>query len=199
MAYQGVLAYFYDQIHPGHAVELDVCRYNQVVADVIWRGPQRMEEYHGQCRQYPPPGLIATPKDNTPERGACYDCRVLPVQETYTVHYTACKKPWECQLPYPRIPRNPAHAYRLRELTNVTTCGLLFREYFNYRQQVEEWLANKQSQSKTRQQAEPQQPRRIYNGTFHPEYFLGYCKGNGAYDAMEILPETWDMKELYGF
>ena len=126
MAYQGVLAYFYDQIYPGHSVELDVCHWNQVVADVIWRGPNNME-HHGQCRDYPRDGNFTA---NTPELGACHDCRILPVEETNTVHYTACKKPWECAIPTPRIPgaRRKAHAYRLRELTNVTTCGLLFRK-----------------------------------------------------------------------
>ena len=39
-AFQGVVAYFYDHFHPGTAVELDVCKWNQVAADVIWRGPR---------------------------------------------------------------------------------------------------------------------------------------------------------------
>ena len=90
MAYQGVLAYFYDIVYPGHAVELDVCRWNQVVADVIWRGPQDRDEFFGQCRDHPAPGV--TYAENTPETGKCYDCRVLPVEDTMTVHYTACKK-----------------------------------------------------------------------------------------------------------
>lgn len=94
MAYQGVLAYFYDQMYPGHHVELDVCRWNQVVADVIWRGPDGME-YLNQCRDYPRDGNF---KKNTPNNGQCEDCRILPVEETMTVHYTACKKPWECKV-----------------------------------------------------------------------------------------------------
>jgi len=113
MAYQGVLAYFYDQIYPGFAVELDVCRWNQVVADVIYRGPEEPGMV-GQCRQYPVDGNF---ESNTPENGKCHDCRVLPVSETKTVHFTACKKPWECRLPYPRVPRErmKAHTYRLQE------------------------------------------------------------------------------------
>jgi len=119
MAYQGILAYFYDVIHPNSSVELDVCRWNQVVADVIWRGPVK-EEYMGECRDYPAPGL--SHKDNTPQNSQCHDCRILPVEETMTVHYTACKKPWECTIPTPRVPnkRNKAHTYRLQQLTNVS-------------------------------------------------------------------------------
>ena len=114
MAYQGVVAFFYDQIYPGHAVELDVCRWNQVVADVIYRGPEQPQMI-GQCRQYPVvDGDFA---NNTPDKGQCEDCRVLPVAETRTVHFTACKKPWDCTVPHPRIPgpRMKAHAYRLQE------------------------------------------------------------------------------------
>ena len=109
-------------------IELDICVWNQVVADVIWRGPVRMEHY-GQCREYPRVG--GTFENNTPEQGKCRDCRVVPISEVKSAHYTACKKPWECQLPNPRVPRNKDHVHRLQELTNVTTCGLLFKEWFD--------------------------------------------------------------------
>ncbi|KAL7579878.1 hypothetical protein ACA910_004888 [Epithemia clementina (nom. ined.)] len=184
MAYQGVLAYFYDVVYPGHSVELDVCRWNQVVGDVIWRGPQRRNEFYGQCRDYPAPGVSFA--DNTPENGRCQDCRNLPVEDTITAHYTACKKPWECRTPDPRIPRNPAEKERLRELTNITTCYNLFREYFQFRQDVERRIANR-----TRVEVKG-------GGEFHHEHFLGYCGGQGQYLNME-LPDTFDMKEVYGF
>lgn len=142
-------------------------------------------EQHGLCRQYPPTGIV--PADNTPENGLCYDCRSLPVEDTYTVHYTACKKPWECVLPHPRTPQNKKHVYRLKELTNVTTCGLLFQRYFQYRREVEELLAGHGL------------TQRQYNGTFHPDFFLGYCKRAGAYDPMSLLPDDFDMKMIYGY
>ena len=44
-AFQGIVAYFYDHFHPGTAVELDVCKWNQVAADIIWRGPRGMFTY----------------------------------------------------------------------------------------------------------------------------------------------------------
>jgi hypothetical protein len=187
MAYQGVLAYYYDIVDPGHSVELDVCRWNQVVADVIWRGPNRME-HEGQCRHYP-----ETDGDfvnNRPELGQCEDCRVLPIEETSTVHYTACKKPWECEIPFPRVPnaKRKAHAYRLRELTNATTCGLLFRKYFDFRKDIEDRIATVTGT-----------PPSQHNGGFYPEYFLGYCKRSNGYQAMDSLPDDFDMKQVYGF
>jgi hypothetical protein len=186
MAYQGVLAYFYDQIYPDHAVELDVCRWNQVVADVIYRGPERPDMV-GQCRQYPEDGNFDT---NTPENGKCEDCRVVPIDETKTVHFTACKKPWECSIPHPRVPapRMKAHAYRLRELTNITTCGLLFRKYFDIRNEVESLIASSLGVPQTT-------PR----GEFRPEYFRGYCKGKGTYIPMEdVIPVDFNMQQVYG-
>jgi hypothetical protein len=186
MAYQGVLAFFYDQIYPGHAVELDVCRWNQVVADVIWRGPDG-EDKVGQCRQYPQDGNFEA---NTPENGRCEDCRILPIAETRSAHYTACNKPWECYLPHPRVPRNPANAYAWRELTNVTTCGLLFRKYFDTRRDLESMISERLGFAIP----EP-------TGDVHPEYFRGYCQGRrGTYLPMEqTLPANFSAKEVYGF
>lgn len=184
MAYQGVLAYFYDIVYPGHSVALDYCHWNQVVADVIWRGPQRKEEFYGKCRDYPPDGNFA---DNTPEKGACRDCRTLPVEETRTVHYTACKKPWECRIPHPRNPRDKSQVERLQELTNITTCKLVFAEYFGYRKDIEDKI----------QLASGQLPG-ARDGSFFPEAFLGYCANSGKYLPM-ALPDSFDMKSVYGF
>jgi len=189
MAYQGILAYFYDQLHPKSSVELDVCRWNQVIADVIWRGPNGPQEHVGECRDYPSPGVAH--KDNTPTKGQCHDCRILPVDQTMTVHYTACKKPWECTIPTPRIPaaRNKAHTYRLQELTNVTTCKLLFREYFAFRRDVELKIAEA-----TKASTKIKSPK----GSFHPDAFLGYCKNSRQYIPME-LPDGFSMRQAYGF
>ena len=183
MAYQGVIAFFYDIVYPGHHVELDVCRWNQVVADVIWRGPHR-SELNGTCRDYPLDGDF---ENNTPENGKCEDCRILPIEETMTVHYTACKKPWECAIPYPRKPRDKRQEYRLQHLTNITTCGLLFEKYFDYRRHIEDQInAVTGTEVSTR------------DGTFFPEYFKGYCVPRKGYLPMAI-PDEFDMKSVYGF
>ena len=53
MAYQGVTAYYYDQLRQNTTVELNVCRWNQVVADMIWHGPEWKDEHLMQCSKYP--------------------------------------------------------------------------------------------------------------------------------------------------
>jgi hypothetical protein len=185
MAYQGVVAYFYDQIVPGTAVELDVCLWNQVVADVIWRGPNGMDHL-GECREYPTlPGV--TMKDNTPEKGRCKDCRILPVDQVKSVHYTACKKPWECTLPYPRNTKQKNLEYKLRELTNITTCGQLFQKWFDLRQDFENTLHKYGNVLPS--------PR---TGRYEKQHFGGYCQGRGHYVAMNPPPKGFDIRRMYG-
>ncbi|KAL3915764.1 MAG: hypothetical protein SGILL_005494 [Bacillariaceae sp.] len=192
MAYQGAVAFFYDQVMKTlpsgsgnkQAVELNACTWNQVVADVIWRGPKRMEHF-GQCRQYPQPGVDF--KDNTPENGQCTDCRILAVDQVKSAHYTACKKPWECMLPKPRVPKNPDEKLRLKELTNITTCGLLFERWFDLRRDFEEKLNLIGGVNPS--------PR---NGKYETQYFGGYCQLKGKYFSMQPPPEDFDIKRLYG-
>eukprot|EP00429_Kryptoperidinium_foliaceum_P007949 CAMPEP_0176019710 /NCGR_PEP_ID=MMETSP0120_2-20121206/9529_1 /TAXON_ID=160619 /ORGANISM="Kryptoperidinium foliaceum, Strain CCMP 1326" /LENGTH=370 /DNA_ID=CAMNT_0017352791 /DNA_START=401 /DNA_END=1513 /DNA_ORIENTATION=+ len=184
MAYQGAVAFFYDQISPNTAVELDICVWNQVVADVIWRGPAQME-YYGQCREYPRPGDDF--EDNTPEKKRCNDCRVLPVEKVKSAHYTACKKPWECQIPRPRVPRDKREVHRLQELTNVTTCGLLFKKWFDLRHDFEDLVQGAVG-------IEPADR----DGGYHPEYFGGSCDRAGEYHPMNPPPADFDITRMYG-
>ena len=179
MAYQGVVAYYYDQFHPTKAVELNVCRWNQVVADVIWRGPAKME-HHMQCREYPKDGNF---EGNT----VCEDCRVTPVELTKTVHYTACKKPWECHVPHPRKAHDEKQQYRLDNLTNITTCGNLFSKWFDLRLDFE-------AQLEAASGVKPSERK----GSFHTDFFRGYCLGPGGYIAMNPPPNDFDIKQIYG-
>jgi hypothetical protein len=185
MAYQGAVAYFYDQIATNNAVELDICIWNQVVADVIWRGPNAMQHY-GQCREYLT-RVGDTFADNKPGNGLCTDCRIVPVDHVKTAHYTACKKPWECTLPHPRRGKNESHKHGLQELTNITMCSLLFRKWFDLHSDFEETLL------KT---GNVKPPRR--DGSYEKQYFGGYCKSRFSYIAMEPPPEDLDITRMYG-
>ena len=171
MAYQGIVAYYYDHFHK-HAVELNACRWNQVVADVLWRGPARKDEFHLKCRQK--------------QSQQCEDCRVTPIEKVKTVHYTACKKPWECTLPYPRKTRNAAEQYRVDNLTNVTTCGRLFEKWFMLRRDFETQLEKRAGVTPANR-----------DGSYEPTSFLGYCKGQGQYIAMNPPPNDFNISKLY--
>jgi len=188
MAYQGVVAYYYDQLRPNTAVELNVCRWNQVAADVLWRGPDHYNEHHLQCREHP----RTTLPDGKPDYKSnthCEDCRNTPIEHVKTAHYTACKKPWECKIANPRVPRDKRQKYRLENLVNVTYCMDLVREWFHLRQEFEmalEVASNGVVKPSSR------------NGAYEDQYFMGYCRGSGGYIAMEPPPEDFDMKMMYG-
>lgn len=188
MAYQGVVAYYYDQLRPGTAVELNVCRWNQVAADVIWRGPERMDGHHMQCREYPRTML----PDGQPDYASntlCEDCRNTPIELIKTAHYTACKKPWECQIANPRVPRDKRQQYRLQNLVNVTYCMNLHREWFQLRSEFEaalEVASNGQVKPVAR------------TGGFEDRYFLGYCRRAGGYEPINPPPDDFDIKRVYG-
>ena len=199
MAYQGVVAYYYDVISPGTHVELNVCRWNQVAADVIWRGPERYTEHHLQCRDYPRTYLSlddnssgTTSSSLVPDYASntnCEDCRNTPIHLVKTVHYTACKKPWECRLAYPRVPRDKKQSYRLENLVNVTMCMELVREWFVLRNEFEIAL-EVASRGKI--------PSTSRSGTFEGRYFMGYCRNSGGYIPMVPPPEDFDITALYG-
>ena len=144
----------------------------------MWQGPERME-HHMQCREYPRDGNFSA---NT----NCEDCRVTPIDLVKSVHYTACKKPWECKLPHPRVPRNKGQVYRLWHLTDITTCGLLFRKWYELHHDLEHQVR--------KTNVEPVNP----SGSFHPEYFMGYCKSESGYIPMNPPPDKFDMKQIYG-
>jgi hypothetical protein len=187
MAYQGVVAYYYDQLRPNTAVELNVCRWNQVAADVIWRGPEKKDEHHLQCREFPRKTLPNGMPDYA-SNTECEDCRNTPIELVKTVHYTACKKPWECKIAHPRVPRDKRQQYRLQNLVNVTMCMDLVTEWFALRKEFEDALENA---SKGKAQLSSR------DGAFERQYFLGYCSRDGGYVAMK--PPPYDVvKKLYG-
>ncbi|CAB9526391.1 expressed unknown protein [Seminavis robusta] len=85
MAMQGLLAYYYDIVKPNVAVELNQCRFNHMGMDVRYRHPpnfiSRKKRKIGRCRN---------------NREFCEDCMITNVSSIYNVHFTQCRKPWNC-------------------------------------------------------------------------------------------------------
>jgi hypothetical protein len=79
MAMQGLMAYYYDQVRPNTAVELNQCRFNHMGMDVLYRHPPNFRMTHkkaGKCRN---------------DGDYCEDCTKTDVDLIYNVHYTQCK------------------------------------------------------------------------------------------------------------
>jgi hypothetical protein len=77
---QGFLSYFYGQLYPHTAVELNRCVYNTMAKD---------DPY------------LADGKTCRTGESSCEDCRVVPVESIKTAHLTTCWKPYQC----PQLPR----------------------------------------------------------------------------------------------
>jgi hypothetical protein len=87
MAMQGLMAYYYDHIRPNTSVELNQCRYNWMGMDIRYRAQPNFSP-HGANRF-----LVGKCRNN---REDCEDCMVTPLQEIRSVHFTECRKPWNC-------------------------------------------------------------------------------------------------------
>ncbi len=85
MAMQGLPAYFYDVVRPNATVELNGCRYNHMGADVYYDDvPNFIKKYkdlHGKCRR---------------NVEGCEDCRRTDLDLVKNIHFTNCRKPWNC-------------------------------------------------------------------------------------------------------
>lgn len=71
---QGIMPYFYHIIHPGDGLELNRCKYNNMVDNPYFKNTMR-------CINGEP---------------TCEDCRLSNPEEVYSAHFTICQKPWTC-------------------------------------------------------------------------------------------------------
>lgn len=80
MTFQGIVPFYYDYLHPGTAIELNRCVYNQMCDNP--RDKRTIDDVvHGNCRT---------------GQTECEDCRSRPIEDVMTAHFTLCQKPWWC-------------------------------------------------------------------------------------------------------
>jgi hypothetical protein len=109
MTFQGLLPYYYNILHPGQAVELNRCVYNQMADNP--RTEKTVDNVvHGNCR---------TGEDS------CMDCREAPVETVVTTHFTLCQKPWWC-------------LQHSQENLQHRLCRDLTREWYRIRSELEQ-------------------------------------------------------------
>jgi hypothetical protein len=109
MTFQGIIPYFYDALHPGTAVELDRCVYNQM-ADNPRMKKTVNDVVSGDCRD---------------GRDDCEDCRERDIGDVATAHFTLCQKPWHC-LPHGQ------------DMLQHRMCKKLFKEWYRIRADLEQ-------------------------------------------------------------
>ena len=86
MAMQGLIAYYYDQVRqPADSVELNQCNYNHMGMNVLYayapNPPRPKDAKRGKCRN---------------NLDYCEDCRITSLDSIYNIHFTQCRKPWNC-------------------------------------------------------------------------------------------------------
>ena len=144
----------------------------------------------GECRKYPRnddhqsnyPRKINVP--NVKNNG-CDDCRITSIEQVKTIHYTACKKPWNC----PTAREGPKQRHRIDpSLVDIDMCYKLHREWFQIRKEFEEL-----HYSVTKNEGIIGKGK----GDYKKEYYLGYCTGEGKYNPMVFPEDSFDISKLY--
>lgn len=173
----GLLAYFYDQIRPGTSIELNQCRFNHMGMDVLYRGAPSFNsrsKYVGKCRN---------------NRGMdCEDCQVTPLDQIYSIHYTQCRKPWNCIGESSRA-RNGEKEGIPADSVIVDHCLALSRTWNEYRSDLEQKLLNKTGNS-------------IFSsardGSYMKEVFQGHCRDFGGKNYIPIAKGTKWHEQMQG-
>ena len=140
MTFQGLVPYYYLVLHKGEAVELNRCIYNQM-CDNPRTGRTVNDVVNGDCR--------------TGEE-ECEDCRSRPLEDVYTVHFTLCQKPWECN----------THS---QDMIQHRLCRKLTKEWYHVRSEMEKSWGRSEG-----------------SGSFQTDQFYGYCSGPGKNGYLHI-------------
>jgi len=185
MAMQGLVAYYYDHVRTGNAVELNQCRHNHMGTDVLYRNhpnytPNRVKkEFLGGCRN---------------AKEYCEDCQVTEFDKIYSVHYTQCRKPWQCMTQGAfkgRLPSGKRASAIDTGLVKLDHCLMLHREWHKLRSELERDLFKLTGDQTIFDSTK---------GTYKDDVFMGHCNedGNEGYLLMTGTDETFKrIDELY--
>ena len=153
-AMQGVMAYFYDEIRPNTAVELNACRFNHLGMDMRYNegGPWfESNEQEGNCRD---------------GRENCEQCKFTPAEDIYSIHFSPCGKPWKC------VADEKLH--KQREI-DVNHCFELQRLWHALRTDFENELLTKTGDNSV---------KKLSQGEYKTDTFLGHCRNETDYISL---------------
>lgn len=170
-AMQGLMAYYYEYIRQEHAVELNQCRYNAMLMDTRYRAPpnfqpKRHPELVGRCRN---------------DKDECEDCMNVDLDLVKSVHYTVCRKPWNCVSEGYENGQNPETGEKGVAIDirtgNLEQCLKVVQRWHEYRSDFESKLhAITQDDG-------------ILTGNgeeYKRDIFGGHCKGEGSKNYIQI-------------
>jgi hypothetical protein len=184
-AMQGLVAYYYDHIRTGSAVNINGCRHNHMGADIMYR---RDPFFRGDI---PGVGGCRSMKET------CEDCMLTDMENIYSAHYTVCGKPWVCTTEGVSYMAKTRKSYRGKnyvintDAVNVDHCMLLIEKWHAFRKEFEDQLY-----SITKDES----IKGLSAGNYKSDLFHGHCGGEGAgnYTALSLTQETLSaVQKLY--
>ena len=202
-AMQGLIAYYYDQWAPDTWVELNQCRYNHMGVVVTFSpgtfGFRAGHPRAGKCRN---------------GRDVCEDCPTTNVSSIYNIHYTQCKKPWNCigtgdstlgAVSRQKVPKHVRNKLIPEGLVHLHHCLELMQVWHSIRTDLEvqlhhEWIGRHHDTNQTNGTHELAQGQR---GTYKTNVFQGHCASNGDYltlanghaPTLKLIAELYKPKE----
>ena len=163
MAMQGLPAYYYDIIQPNTTVELNGCRYNHMGANIFYEDVpnfiRRYKDLHGKCRR---------------NVEGCEDCRKTDLSKIYNIHFTNCRKPWNC------AGKSSTSKGNIDPRTaDYGHCMQVVRKWHEMRADLEGKIANVTGD--TNQVWEGQK------GEYKKDVFMGHCSDDGQSGYVPIV------------
>lgn len=179
MAMQGLMSYYYEFVRPEHAVELNQCRYNWMGMDVRYRAqpafyPKRYPDLVGTCRNY---------------RDECEDCMNVDLNLVKSVHYTVCRKPWNCVsegFEKGRYANGDKGA--IDTLTGkLEPCLEMVKRWHEYRTDFEKKLYNVTKDESILEGSK---------GDFKQSLFQGHCTGEGPSSYLQLQAKQESLEQV---
>ena len=195
----GLIAYYYDVVRPGVAVELQSCRFNHIGMDNKYRSlplykPRQHSEWVGKCRS---------------RRPDCEDCLRTRISDIYVAHYTAqCKFVGYCcclsvlslpynlvalllqtsgQLPRACVSEGEARGGEDEDLIDSGSGKIDHCLAFN-----KKWHALRFDLEVILERDVDYEMETGYAGTYKKEHFKGHCDAEGNYLPIENLKKYVD-------
>eukprot|EP00581_Thalassiosira_minuscula_P016510 CAMPEP_0183719362 /NCGR_PEP_ID=MMETSP0737-20130205/12339_1 /TAXON_ID=385413 /ORGANISM="Thalassiosira miniscula, Strain CCMP1093" /LENGTH=499 /DNA_ID=CAMNT_0025949079 /DNA_START=65 /DNA_END=1564 /DNA_ORIENTATION=+ len=171
MAMQGLPAYYYDIIRPNTTVELNGCRYNHMGANIFYEDVpnfiRRYKDLHGKCRR---------------NVEGCEDCRKTDVSLVKNIHFTNCRKPWNCagKSSTGKGDIDPRTA-------DYDHCMGVVRKWHEVRTDLEGSIANITGDTKV---LEGQ------SGEYNKDAFMGHCSEDGQKGYLPIVADKEVMAKV---
>ncbi|KAL9189634.1 hypothetical protein ACHAXT_009309 [Thalassiosira profunda] len=171
MAMQGLPAYYYDVIRPNTTVELNGCRYNHMGANIFYEDVpnfiKRYRDLHGKCRR---------------NVKGCEDCRKTDLSLVKNIHYTNCRKPWNCA-----GKSSTSKGDIDPRTTDYEHCMKVSRTWHEMRTDLEGKIANVTGDAAV---LEGQ------TGSYKEDVFMGHCKDDGQAGYLPIVASKEIMRQV---